>query len=238
MLHNKKILAIVPARGGSKGIPLKNIVPVGGIPLITRVGKVISNCDFIDKAIVSTDHIEIANLAKQSGLDVPFYRPENLSGDLIGDLEVLTHSLNEMEKIDNVLYDIVLMLQPTSPFRTESQLKDSIELLIESEADSVWALSQTDSKGHPDKQLIIKDGEVEYYSPQGNTIIARQQLTPTFHKNGIVYAITRDCILNQKSIKGKKCVPFILEGYMPNIDTEIDIKMAEFLFTNKNADTP
>lgn len=233
MYCNRSILAIVPARGGSKGIPLKNIRPLGGVPLIEYTGKVINQTNIIDRAVVSTDHSGIAQIAKECGLDVPFYRPVSLSGDMVGDLEVLIHALTEMERIDGKAYDIILMLQPTSPFRTAEHIENSVKKLIETEADSVWTLSQTDSKGHPDKQLIIKEGKIEFYSERGAEIIARQQLNPTFHKNGITYAITRNCLLNKKSIKGDKCVPLIIEGYIPNIDSEIDIKFAEFLIQNK-----
>lgn len=233
MLRGKRILAVVPARGGSKGIPLKNIRRLGGNTLVELVGKIIKETDFIDKAIVSTDHDKIAEFAKKGGLEVPFYRPAYLSGDLISDLEVLTHALKEMEKIDDVIYDIVLMLQPTSPFRTSQNIKDAVNILVDNDADSVWTLSETDPKGHPDKQIIIKNNKIEFYTDKGNEIIARQQLTPTYHKNGIAYAITRECLLVKKSIKGDKCIPLIIEGYTPNIDSEIDIKFAEFLNQNK-----
>ena len=115
MIENKKILAVCPARGGSKGIPLKNLRPFLGIPLVARVGNLVSDIPAIDRAIVSTDHQEIAEIARQSGLDAPFFRPEDLSGDQISDAQVLIHALNEMERIDKVQYDIVIMLQPTSP---------------------------------------------------------------------------------------------------------------------------
>jgi CMP-N,N'-diacetyllegionaminic acid synthase len=229
MIGNKKILVVVPARGGSKGIKLKNIQSVNGVPLVAMTGQIVQELDMVDRAIVSTDHEEIANVAKENGLNVPFLRPEYLSGDSIGDLEVLEHALTEMEKHDNTIYDIVVMLQPTSPARTAKHVSDTINKLIDTNADSVWSLSLTDSKAHPYKQLIIDKDEIGYYDKEGANIIARQQLKPTYHKNGIAYAITRDCILNQKSIKGRKCVPLLIEEYVSNIDTEIDIAFAEFL---------
>ena len=238
MIGNKKILVVVPARGGSKGIKLKNIQSINGVPLVAMTGQVVKELEIIDRAIVSTDHEEIAKVAKENGLDVPFLRPEYLSGDRIGDLEVLEHALTEMEKQDNTIYDIVVMLQPTSPSRTAKHVSETICKLIETDADSVWTLSLTDSKAHPYKQLIIDNDEIGYYDKEGANIIARQQLTPTYHKNGIAYAITRDCILNQKSIKGKKCVPLLIDEYVSNIDTELDIAFAEFLITyNKNYNT-
>ena len=233
MIEGKKILAIIPARGGSKGIPLKNMKSVGGIPLIVRVSAIVKQCDIIDKVVVSTDHYEIAELAKRNNLEVPFYRPDYLSGDLVSDLDVLTHALLEMEKLDNTVYEIILMLQPTSPFRTPKQVTETVKKLIKFKADSVWTISLTDSKSHPKKQLIIKNNLIEFYTDEGSNIIARQQLNSTYHKNGLAYAITRECLINQRSIKGTKCVPFIIEGYTPNIDTILDIEFAEFLIKKK-----
>lgn len=231
MIADKKVLIVVPARGGSKGVKLKNIRTIGGIPLVAIVGNVVKELDFVDYALVSTDHDEIANVAKQSGLEVPFYRPEELSGDRVGDVEVLTHALIESEKLNNERYDIVVMLQPTSPLRTAKHITDAINLLIENEADSVWTISETDSKGHPLKQLIYKGEEIDYYDPKGANIIARQQLIPTYHKNGIAYVMTRECLIDDGSIKGNKCLPLLIEGYLPNIDTELDLAFAEFLLT-------
>ena len=115
---------IVPARGGSKGIPLKNLKPFCGIPLVSRVGGIITNLLEVDRAVVSTDHDGIAETAMAAGLAAPFRRPESLAGDRIGDLEVLTHALQATEKLDGRKYDIVVMLQPTSPFRKPEQVSE------------------------------------------------------------------------------------------------------------------
>lgn len=114
MLKNKRILAVVPARGGSKGIPLKNIYPLAGKPLIEYTTDVLREMNWIDFATVSTDSKEIAYVAKEAGLNVPFMRPESISGDCIGDLDVLTHALDECERLNSCFYDVVVMLQPTS----------------------------------------------------------------------------------------------------------------------------
>lgn len=229
MIGDKKVLAVVPARGGSKGVKLKNIREIGGIPLIAMVGNVIREVPEIDRAIVSTDHDQIAEIAMKSGLDCPFFRPEELSGDRIADIDVLLHVLREIESIDKVLYDIIVMLQPTSPSRKVKHVSDAINKLIDSDADSVWSVSETDSKAHPLKQLVINGENLDYYDSEGAKVIARQQLKPVYHRNGIVYAITRDCIVNKKSIKGENCVPLVIDGYVSNIDTELDIAFAEFL---------
>lgn len=230
MFESRRVLAVVPARGGSKGVKLKNLRPVGGVPLVALAGRVASQCDFIDRAVVSTDHDEIARVAESAGLQASFRRPESLSGDRIGDWDVLTHALHEMEARDGVVYDVVLMLQPTSPSRTAAHVRDCLAKLAAGGFDSVWTVSETDSKGHPLKQFTIAAGDaMDYYDPAGARIIARQQLTPVYHRNGICYAITRQCLIEQKSIKGARCGALVIDGPVINIDTEYDLALADFL---------
>lgn len=233
MYLNKKILAVVPARGGSKGIKLKNIQPVGGIPLVALVGKVIKELTYIDRAIVSTDHPEIAKVAEESGIACPFMRPRLLSGDIISDIDVLIHSLNTIEEFDNIKYDVILMLQPTSPFRKPIHITQTIEKLISGNFDAVWTVSETDSKAHPLKQLVLKNDKLDYYDKKGKKIIARQQLKPVYHRNGVAYAFTRECILNKKNIFTKNSSAVIIEDMLVNIDTEYDLMLANFLINKK-----
>jgi len=230
LIHNKKILAVCPARGGSKGIPLKNLVPFLGVPLVARVGHLVSEISIIDRAIVSTDHQEIAEVARQSGLEAPFFRPENLSGDQISDAQVLIHALKEMEHLDKVQYDLVVMLQPTSPLRRPEHIVQAIEMFVQGNWDAVWTVSETDSKHHPHKQLKIEAGQLSYYDPAGNQIIARQQLTPLYHRNGVAYVISRDCLLSHKNINGERTGALILPEYYVSIDTMWDLKLSEFIY--------
>lgn len=231
MIGGRRILVVVPARGGSKGIRLKNLRPVLGVPMVARAGHVAGQVEGVDRAVVSTDHEEIARVAEASGLAAPFRRPETLSGDRIGDLEVLTNALEEMERIDGVTYDVVVMLQPTSPLRKPEDVSRTIAMLVEGSWDAVWTVSETDSKAHPLKQLAMApgSGRLDYYDPKGKTIIARQQLTPVCHRNGIAYALTRDCLLEQKTIMGARTGALPIDGPAISIDTEWDIELCEFL---------
>lgn len=227
MIEGKSILAVVPARGGSKGVPLKNIRTVLGIPLIAYTARTIKACTFIDRAVVSTDHSGIARLAESEGLFVPFLRPKHLSGDRIGDMDVLAHALIEMERLDSRQYDIVLMLQPTSPLRTPAVLQEVVTKLVQEDLDSVWTLSPTDLKFHPQKQMRITNGVVEHYESMGKEIVARQQLETLYHRNGVAYAITRSCIVERRSILGVKASGVIVEGPIANIDTLEDFEALE-----------
>ena len=236
MLHDKTILVVVPARGGSRGVKLKNIKPVNGVPLVAIIGKVVKQLPYVDRAIVSTDHPKIAEIAKEAGLDVPFYRPESISGDLVSDWDVLNHALLSVEELDGKTYNIIVMLQPTSPLRKPEHVTECVEKLIIGNYDAVWTVSETDSKSHPLKQLFIKDDLLEYYDKRGADIIARQQLTTVYHRNGVAYAITRDCLINQKTKKGRRTSMVIIDSLMISIDTEFDFKLVEYYLQQQSND--
>ena len=227
--NGKRILAVVPARGGSKGVPLKNLRKVCGRSLIAWVGDVIQHVSCLDRAVVSTDHEGIASEAEKSGIDAPFRRPLELSGDRIGDVAVLQHALTTMEALDGVHYDVVIMLQPTSPSRRPEHVEEAISRLVDGKYDAVWSLSETDLKAHPLKQLVVaEDGRLQYYDQKGAEIIARQQLTPVYHRNGIVYALTRNSLLNGVLLPDNSSA-IKIPGHIVNIDTEDDFIYAEQL---------
>ncbi len=238
MFKGKKILAIVPARAGSKGVKLKNIYPLKGLPLIAYTGQTVQQLDYIDRAVVSTDSEEIAAVAQKYGLLAPFMRPVELSGDVVGDWEVLHHALLEAEKIDNITYEIILMLQPTCPLRKARHVTQSIEKLIKGRYDAVWTVSKTDSKQHPLKQFRLSCGNLEYYDPKGVEIIARQQLQPVYHVNGAAYAFTRECLVEQKTKKGKRTGAVVLEEPLLSIDGLFDFELTQWYMekTEQNED--
>jgi len=233
MISDLNILAVIPARGGSKGIPLKNLRKVGGVPMVKLASQVASSVEFIDRIVVSTDNEEIAQAAIEGGADAPFRRPEILSGDRISDTQVLAHALQEVERQDKKIYDIVVMLQPTSPLRTKQHIVDSIEMLVNDCYDSVWTVSETDVKFHPLKQLKIKNKALDYYDEKGKDIIARQQLEAVYHRNGIAYVLKRDVILDSKTIKGSNCGALICQGDFISIDTEKDLELTSYFLKSK-----
>jgi CMP-N-acetylneuraminic acid synthetase len=237
MYLSKRILAVVPARGGSKGVKLKNLRPVLGVPMVARVGGVVREVDCIDRSVVSTDHEEIARVAEAAGIDAPFRRPAELSGDMIGDLDVLVHALQATEALEGDRYDVVVMLQPTSPLRRPEHVTATIRKLVDECWDAVWTVSRTDSKAHPMKQLTVSedDGRLDYYDPKGAGIVARQQLPAIYHRNGIAYAVTRTCLLDQQTVKGERTAALVLEGDFVSIDTEWDIQLVELIMSKQNS---
>ena len=123
------------------------------------------------------------------------------------------------------------MLQPTSPLRRPRHVSDAIEMLVSGGWDAVWTVSETDSKEHPLKQLTLdaESGRMDYYDPAGGEIIARQQLQPVYHRNGVAYAITRRCLLVERSIKGARTGALVIPGHMISIDTLWDLDLAEYI---------
>jgi CMP-N,N'-diacetyllegionaminic acid synthase len=228
MFAGKCLLIVVPARGGSKGLPLKNLCKVGGITLVAWTARVIKSLLWADRAVVSTDYEEIASEAEAAGLAAPFRRPQAISGDRVGDADVLIHALQEMDRIDGKNYDVVVMLQPTCPLRQPAHVTATVEMLIEKRLDAVWTVSPTDLKFHPLKQLVVSDsGRMTYYDPAGADIIARQQLSPLYHRNGAAYAVDRGCLLKHRAVIGPHSGAVIIRDPLVNIDTATDLIAAE-----------
>jgi CMP-N,N'-diacetyllegionaminic acid synthase len=230
VMDGRRCLAVVPARGGSKGIRLKNLRPFLGRALVARVGDVVRAAGFFDRAVVSTDHDGIARAAGEAGLSAPFVRPPELSGDLVGDLDVLAHALSEVERADGVCYDVVVMLQPTSPLRTAAHVTAVVRKLVREGWDAVWTVSATDARYHPLKALALgPDGALALFDARGAAIVARQQLAPAYHRNGAAYAFTRACLLDRRTILPPRTAAVVLEEPMVSIDTEDDLRKAESL---------
>jgi CMP-N,N'-diacetyllegionaminic acid synthase len=236
-LAGRTILAVVPARGGSKGVPLKNLRPILGRPLIAYAADIARGLGYCDRAVVSTDHPEIARAAADAGLEVPFLRPPHLSGDLVSDLDVLTHALTTLEEMSGSVFDVVVMLQPTAPLRRAADVDAAIRTLIDGAWDAVWTVSATEPKFHPLKQLRVgTDGSLTYYDGRGSRVIARQQLEPLHHRNGIAYAFTRDCLLNHKTIMGPRTAALVVDDPGVNIDNLDDFARAEALMRIRKAE--
>jgi CMP-N-acetylneuraminic acid synthetase len=228
MIGHQRILAVVPARGGSKGVPMKNLRTVHGVSLVALTARVIKALPWVDRAVISTDHEKIAAEAESLGLSAPFRRPESLSGDRVSDLDVLAHALQEMERQDECRFDVVVMLQPTCPLRRPEHVTATVEKLVRERLDAVWTVTPSDLKLHPLKQLVLnEDGRLVFYDPAGAGIIARQQLTPVYHRNGAAYAVTRQCLLEQRALLGERSSAVVIAEELISIDTPEDFLAVE-----------
>ena len=190
-------LAIVPARSGSKGVPKKNIYLINGKPLIAYTIDLIMKMDWLNYTVVSTDSEEIQEISKKFGIRESSLRPRELSGDAVGDIPVLRHELIQYEKSNNVYIDYVLMFQPTSPIRNLDFINLAIEKFLYLKADSLISIKQ---------------------------IIARQQLQPTFIRDGVIYCFTRKHILEKNSVIGDNSAYIINPHRSINIDSYEDLE--------------
>tara|TARA_B100000780_G_scaffold275851_1_gene243318 strand:- start:406 stop:1098 length:693 start_codon:yes stop_codon:yes gene_type:complete len=229
MYKNKIILAIVPARANSKGIKNKNLKKIKGLSLVEHAGNILKKISWIDYSIISSDSDKIIRAAKRSNLEYIFKRPKNISGDRIGDHAVIKHALKTVERLKKNKIDIILLIQPTSPLRKVIHIKKVIKKIVDEKLDSVWTISKVDLKFHPLKQLIFKKNILSHYNQKGKDIIARQQLSNTYYRNGVVYAVTRKLVLKNKNLIGDKSSGYLINTPQLSIDTAKDLKLANKL---------
>ena len=227
---NSNIYTIIPARGGSKSIPRKNIKPFNGYPLIKYSIDYSLSSRLVSKTVVSTDDKEIASISRDLGADVPFIRPDYLAGDSVQDYPVISHALEKLEEIYDEEIDIVILLRPTSPLRIPGLIESGIKLLSKyPEATSIRAVSESSehpyrqwkSEGHFIHSIIDSIDESEPYN------LPRQELPISFFQTGDIEIIRRDTILSG-SVSGSKILPLIIDAHKVfDIDSEDDFKKAE-----------
>jgi len=230
-----KVLAIIPARGGSKGVPGKNIRLLGNLPLIVHTIDAARSAQRLEKCIVSTDDEEIARVARQWGGETPFMRPPELATDSAKAIPVMQHALVQMEQLSGIQYDALMMLQPTTPFRTAQDIDRAVEMLELTGADSV--ISVVDVGGHHPARMKYLEGDrlvdppfCEAYENQ-----PRQELTPMYIRNGAIY-LTRREILMSGSFKGRDCRALVMQPEQSvNIDSMLDFDYAAFLLSRQTA---
>jgi N-acylneuraminate cytidylyltransferase len=235
MVNRPEVLAIIPARGGSKGIPRKNIRSFAGYPLIAYSIAAAKQAGMVTRVILSTDDEEIAAVGKNYGAEVPFLRPEKLAQDDVLDLPVFQHILAWLAENEYYSPDVVVQLRPTSPIRPPSLVDDAVKLLLEyPEADSVrgvvpsgqnphkmWRIDPTNGQMKP---LLTVPGLREPFNAP------RQSLPPTFWQTGHIDAIRTRVILEKQSMSGDVILPVMIDTcYTVDIDTLFDWQWYEWL---------
>ena len=230
LVNKKKIntIGVIPARGGSVGVPLKNIRELCGKPLIYYVIKAALASKYLRRVIVSTDHEEIARISREYGAEVPFKRPADISEDVPTEL-VIQHAVKFIENEEGRKIDIVITLQATTPLLNAGDIDASVEKLVEEEIDSAITVKEVEE--YPWWMMRMdKTGRVKPFLGQdmaGETMV-RQTLEKLYIPNGGVYATKRDVVMKENRIIGKKCgaVVMPLERSV-DIDTELDFKIIE-----------
>lgn len=209
---NMKIMVIIPARGGSKGIPDKNIASLGGKPLISYVIEAAKRSRYVNRIIVSTDSDSIAEVSRQYGAETPFMRPSELAQDDSPVMPALYHAVEWLDKNEGYSADILLMFQPTSPFIRAQQIDKAIEILLsDKDADAVTTVIEIPHVFHPyNVREIKKDGSVVFFMPEEHDQYPTRQLKPKFYAFGNFYVFRYNTLVKQRSLYGQRCLPMII----------------------------
>jgi len=226
-------LGVIPARGGSKGIPRKNLALLGGRPLLAHAAEAAAQSKRLTRVILSTDDAEIAAVGRSFNVEAPFMRPAELAKDDTPMLPVLQHAVRTLEQQGD-RYDAVCLLQPTSPLRTGEAVDDCIRMLEESGADAVVTVCEVPHHynphwvyfGDPESGLRLSTGEAE---PIGR----RQALPPAYHREGSIYVTRRDVLIEQNSIYGSRLLGYVVDQQQSvNIDAPADLARAEMIVSH------
>ena len=228
-----QVVAIIPARGGSKGIPHKNITLLAGKPLIAWTIQAAQSSLRMNRIIVSTDDNEIALIAKQNGAEVPFMRPAELAEDDTPGMAPILHAVKWLEKNEGYLPDLVMCLQPTSPLRSSEDIDAAIELAVQKNADAVVSVMPVDH--HPDwMRCVDTDGRLSDFCTTERPATRRQDLPPVYALNGAIYLGCRKVLLEQESWYTDKTFAYIMPPERSlDIDTQWHLRLADLILKDK-----
>ena len=203
------VLGLVPARGGSKGLPGKNTRLLHGKPLLAYAAEAAAGSGVIDRVVLSTDSEAIAAVGRASGLEVPFLRPAELAADETPMLPVIEHAVATLAA-EGWTTDIVVLLQPTSPLRTPDHIRRSVDLLRETNADSVVSVVELPRHLSPDYVMRVEEGRLVPFLPEGARVTRRQDARVACVRDGTVYTFWRRTLVEQGSIYGRDCRPMVV----------------------------
>jgi CMP-N,N'-diacetyllegionaminic acid synthase len=229
-----KILGIIPARGGSKGIPGKNIKKLGGKPLLSFTIASVSESSLLSRCILSSDSEEIIKIGIQLGVEAPFVRPAKFAEDKTPSIEVIQHALSFFIE-SKEYYDAVCLLQPTTPFRNKGLIDEAIRQFISGKYDSLVSVREVPHEFNPHWTFEEKNGSLKIATGEKKIISRRQDLPKAYHRDGAIYLVKTDVILKQNSLYGDSI------GYIENsgsdyvnLDTEGDWEKAESILKAKS----
>ncbi len=226
MINGKSILAIIPARGGSKGLPGKNLKKLAGKPLVSWTIEQALASKYLDKVIVSTDDDEIADVSRKYGAEVPFKRPPEYATDTASSVDVVLHALDFFKDREET-YDYIMLLEPTSPLRKKNDIDDALEKLSgKPEKDTLVSLGEIHLE-HPMIAKKVQDDTVVQYADFPR-IYQRQQADKAFFPYGVVYLSRTDAFYETKTFYGKRTMPLFVERWQNyEVDDIVDLVVIE-----------
>ena len=220
------MIAIIPARGGSKGLPKKNMKIFNGKPLIQATIDAAKNSKFLDSVYVSTDDNEISDFSKSCGVESPFLRPKDLAGDESLINETLKYMITKLESEHSLKLDSVVLLQPTSPLRTAQDIDNAITMFNQKSADSVISFVELD---HPIawNRKLDKDNRVQLI--EDGSFSNRQEHDSTYYPNGAIYVLTKQMVMSDRFYSENTFAYLMPRERSVDIDDLFQFKFAEFL---------
>jgi CMP-N,N'-diacetyllegionaminic acid synthase len=230
-----RILAVIPAREGSKGVPKKNIKSLGGKPLLLYTAKSALESKLLTKIILSTDSEEISEVGKQVGIEVPFIRPDELALDTTPSIEVLKHAIMFYEE-QQEFFDAICILQPTTPFREKGFIDQAVQKFISSQADTLISVLPVPHQFNPHWVFEIDNQEhLKIATGEKHIISRRQELPKSYYRDGAIYLIKTEIIRNANSLFGNT-ISYIESkpDFFVNIDTLEDWQLAESIIVKRN----
>lgn len=229
MFQNRTVLAVVPARGGSKGIPRKNLCKVGGLSLIGHAARTVSQLAWIDRAVLSTDDTEMAEEGRRHGLEVPFLRPADLASDTASGEQAWRHAWSACESTWDTRFDLSVLLQPTTPLRRPEEVERTVKVLVERGHRSAATVGRVPPDFAPQRCLTLQsDGRLAFFDPAGARVTRRQDFPTLYYRDGTCYAATRE-FLEDGGFVGEDCAAVLIERFVVNIDERVDLELAEFI---------
>lgn len=229
---NNFCVAFIFARGGSKGVPRKNVLELGGMPLIAHSIQCALNCPFVHRVVVSTDDEEIADIALQYGAEVPFIRPKELADDTSSEFEAWKHAIREYQKLTDEEFDVFVSLPPTSPLRSVEDVEACLDQFLTSDADMVVTVKEASRSPYFNMIRIDDEGfsHVVNTDPSGKRYTRRQDVPVVYDMTTVAYVSHPEFILNSDSVfSGKVKSVLVPDERALDIDTMMDFKFAEFL---------
>lgn len=234
MKETETVLGLITARGGSKGIPRKNLALLLGKPLLQYTAEAALAAATLSDVILSTEDEEIAEAGRRCGLEVPFMRPAELATDEAPTLPVIKHALTCLEKLGRN-YSAVCLLQPTSPLRSAEHIDACVRMLFDRHADAVMTVLAVPHQYNPHWSYFRgDDGTLRLSTGETEPITRRQELPPAFHREGSVYVVRRDVLMEKNSIYGERLLGYPLDpAQSVNIDDPDHLRRAEELLQQR-----
>lgn len=229
------VLGVIVARGGSKGLPGKNLRPLGGKPLVVHTVEAALGCDALARAVLSTEDAAILAAGRAAGCPAPFVRPAELAGDRSSTVDVVLHAVDWLAQHEGFVADVVVLLPATAPLRRAAHIRGALDVLRDDPAAEA-AVAVTEPDYPPYWMLSVENRRLAWLFPEGAAVDHRQDLPRAYRPNGSIYAIHVPVLRAQRTFYPRVTAPYVMPREASvNIDTDLDFSLAELLLARRAA---